>query len=244
MLIKSELYKLQKSKGFKIQLIFMLLASITLYLYISFCRDMKPEEHFDFSGIAILFQLLSSIVYINFISSVFAITFVIKDFEKQTINRTYTYGYTRFQILIAKLISYLIGVLILEGFFIMMLTLLSTIFNGFGEELTFIGIIYLLKLILINIICCISLACITFLIAIITQSIIATIFSPIFVLIIYIISINIPILSNILPVNLLKKIYEGTTSISMICLYLFSCIFLMLISIGLSNIFLNKKELK
>jgi ABC-type transport system involved in multi-copper enzyme maturation permease subunit len=243
-LIKGEFFKLKKSKGVKAAILLVLIASIALCGYIELCKKLKPGDHIEAEGIAILFQLLSAIVYVNFLSFIMAVVLIVMDFEKQTINMTFTYGYSRFQILLAKFIIYSIGVVILEGIFIGALTLWCTILYGFGEKLNIIGTIHILKFILIDILCSIAIASITFIISIVTRSVILAIISPIAVLLLYSISVNIPIICNLLPINLLRKFYENSGSSTDAILFIISSILAIIISIVLSNLYLRKKEFK
>lgn len=245
-LIKGEFFKLKKSRSFKLILIFSLLCSAIFYFYYLISIQKTHKDLNNFSGTSIFYLLLSGLVYENFFSSLIAASFVSKDFEKQTINLSFTYGYSRLNILISKLIVYIIATTLTLYLFIFSCTALFSISYGFGSELTLYCIFMMLKSLIINFLGILTLSTITFLIALITRNSIITIISPFIILLIYY-CINISsnmIVSNLLPVNLvINAIINHVTFIDILKLIISFC-FTSIFSISLCNIFIKKIDLK
>ncbi|MGL4760238.1 MAG: ABC transporter permease [Sarcina sp.] len=245
-LIKGEFFKFRKSRGVRIAMLLTIVSAIFLFMYINlFCTNKLGEVN-SFTGASVLYNIMSGVVWLNFFFSILAAVFVANDFEKETINMTFTYNYSRFDVLISKFIVYSLGIILLKIIFISVNTIMFTLVNGFGETINFILIISYLKWFLISLLCSISTASIIFLIAILSKNTIITVISPIAILIIYMITsaIDNNIISNILPFNLL---IEAIGKYSTIRSSLFSIThsgLIIMISILLCNLHLKTKEFK
>lgn len=245
-LIKGEFFKLKKSKGIKFTVLLTLISSILLFLYIELSLTRKSGEFTNLGGIDILHELLGANLWGNFLFALVAAIFIVRDFEKQTINITFTYGYKKLNILVSKFLVYSLASIVLWWEFIIISTLCFTVLHGFGVNLNMSTLLFLFKITFISILCSIATTSITFTIGIITRNSICTLISPIIICIIYnyISGINNPIISNLLPFDLLINVLGEFSTRNDVILSVCSSILTTVIMLLISNLYLRKKEFK
>lgn len=245
-LIKGEFFKIRKNLNIKLYITIILISSIIFCGYFQICIQKNPQSFHNISGIRIFYSLLSSVVYQNFLYALIAAIFICKDFQNQTINKIFTFGYKRIEILLSKFFVYLIICIVTFYAFTLFSTIIFSLFHGFGEDLNTGFILILLKSILVNILGIITISSITFFISILSRKSILTIISPLIIFIIFMNIANVKsfIISNLLPFNLVIDALNNKVRLIDFIYLLISCIITTTLSLYLSNHHIKKLEFK
>jgi ABC-2 type transport system permease protein len=136
-LLKVEFYKLKTSKTFKLILVLMVLQSIL-------CPILYSKE---MTGKQVLLQVFAAqevIALLIFIGA-FAAFYIGDDFKSGCIKNLIAYGHKRRNIVIAKSISYSIGIAIISLTSPILIATINTIMNGYGEVFTLNSLVFILK---------------------------------------------------------------------------------------------------
>lgn len=246
-LLKGELFKIKNSRVGKLLIFVPIIASILtfLYLFISTEANSKISNN-TFTGIAIFYGLTSGILYETILSAILASSFVCSDFSNGTINLSLTYGYSRFKVLLSKLVVFLIANMFMNTLFIFITTTFCSVAYGFGEELSIYCIWLLIKNLFANCLGTITISTIIFFIAILCKHVIAVLVLPIFFFFIYALTTSFtdPVIPNLLPCNLVINAINNSCSFLDIIKILISCIVTSTICIYLSYIYIRKVDFK
>jgi len=136
--IRAELLKLRKSFGF-LTLLFSMLGIGVLLAFI-FLSASEPVSGLDAFNRGVMTVEISIIVI-----SIFTAIFICGEFENRTICTSIFCGHNRWSILLAKVAVYFIGTAILATVFLTAITVIVTVRNGFGSELTAYVALYLVR---------------------------------------------------------------------------------------------------
>ncbi len=142
-LIKADFFKLRKALSYKILLIVeVALCLLLVGMMIYAANNLEIPEGVTISGdlsmsgfdgfLSSLTQVQFNITYL----SIFAALFICSDFTNRTIVGALSTGHSRISVIFSKLIVYLVGAVGLLLVMPVLMTLLLTIINGFGRELT------------------------------------------------------------------------------------------------------------
>ncbi|WP_123052794.1 ABC transporter permease [Clostridium sp. JN-1] len=178
-LIRGEFYKLRKSK-YLIAIILAILAVIFILpkgfdANMTSMRGSLPEQVAN--GIYSIGYAFAWIPMTSFIFALFAGEFIAKDL-KNTMSKSFIYGYKRSKVILSKLIVFIISFLFLELIYITSLCIYASINYGFCRTLNYSTILYLIRVIGIGIMYSAATMSIVYMIAIITKSNVCTTISP------------------------------------------------------------------
>ncbi len=194
-LIRGEFYKLRKSKYF-IGMIFLALVA-SFFLMRGFDSDVQslrgahPEIVNGMYSINYAFEY---ILFTSFIFALFAGEFIAKDL-KNNMSKSFIYGYKRSKVILSKLIVFIISSLFLELIYTTILVIYASINYGFCEALNYNTILFLIRIIVIGIMCNVATISIVAMIAIVTKNNLCTVVSPIlfFILLFFVSNLKPPI---------------------------------------------------
>lgn len=185
-LIRGEFYKLRKSKYFIGMIFLSLVAGSLLIIQWDTDEKFKVSDLGLITGINSISYALEFIILTSFMFALLAGEFIAKDFKNNNINKCFSYGYTRSQIILSKLIIFIIFSVLLEVIYTTILVIYVSMKHGFCEVLNVATLLYLFRVIVVGIMYNIATICIIAMIAIITKSNFCTIVTPV----IFIISIS------------------------------------------------------
>lgn len=136
-LIKAEFYKLKTSKTFKAILILMLIQSILCHILFSS----------SMTGKQVLIQVFAAQEFLSLyiIIGVFAAYYIGDEFSSGCIKNLIAYGHKRQDIVIAKSIAYFVGIAIITLISPILITIINTVMNGYGEIFTLNSFAFILK---------------------------------------------------------------------------------------------------
>jgi ABC-type transport system involved in multi-copper enzyme maturation permease subunit len=239
-LIRGELYKLVRDRGTKLSFIIAIVASVLMTLIFKYQSNLGSNSNLNITGIQVFKALSSQFLFQNLIFSILAAEFIAKDFEKNTINRTFTYGYSRRNVIVSKLIAYFIAIIGIMAIHTLLTTIIISIFNGFGEYKMFSIIVTAI----ISIFCGIATASITGMIAIISQNVVITIISSVGLYIINeIMSFLFKFVVDILPFNI-GQIAISSFQLRMIIIAIISSIITIILTIFVSTYKIEGRNIK
>ena len=136
-LLKSEFYKLKTSRIFQLILTLMVIQSILCPIL--FSRSMTGKE-----ALIQVFAAQEFLVLVMLIG-VFAATYIGDEFNSGCIKNLIAYGHKRRDIVIAKSISYYVGIAIISLTSPILITIINTIINGYGEVFTLNSLAFILE---------------------------------------------------------------------------------------------------
>ena len=137
--IRAEFLKLRKSYGFLTLLFFMVGIGASLaFIFLSASDTVSGLEAFNRGVMAVEINII--------MISIFAAIFISGEFENRTIGTSVFCGRSRWSVLLAKIIVYFIGVIVIVTGFLAVLTIIVKTRNGFGSELTADEAVYLLRI--------------------------------------------------------------------------------------------------
>lgn len=137
-LLKAELYKLKTSKIFLAILLLNILQSILCPIL--FSRTMTGKK--------VLIQVFSAQEFIGFFifTGLFAAYYIGNEFSFRHIVNLISYGHKRRDIVIAKSIVYYVGIIIINLISPILITIINTLMNGYGESFTFNSFIFIIEI--------------------------------------------------------------------------------------------------
>jgi ABC-2 type transport system permease protein len=136
-LIKVEFYKLKTSKIFRVILTLMLIQSILCPILFSS----------SMTGKQVLIQVFAAQEFLSLyiIIGVFAAYYIGDEFSSGCIKNLSAYGHKRRHIIIAKSIAYYVGIAIIGLISPILITIINTVMNGYGEVFTLNSFTFILK---------------------------------------------------------------------------------------------------
>lgn len=166
-LIKVEFYKLKTSKTFKGILLLMVIQS--MLCPILFSRSMTGKH--------VLIQVFGAqeFLALQMLIAVFAGFYIGDEFSLGCIKNLISYGHKRRDIVIAKSISYYAGVAAISLTSPILITIINTIMNGYGEAFTLNSFTFIIKLSLLMLLIYIGIASIGVLVCFIWKNAIITV---------------------------------------------------------------------
>ena len=136
--IRAELLKLRKSSGFVSLILSMLGIGAALgFVFLSAFEPVSGLEAFNRGIMGVEINII--------VISIFAALFICGEFENRTIGTSLFCGRSRWSVLLAKISVYFVGVAILVTVFLAAITMIVTIRNGFGYELSADMVEYLVR---------------------------------------------------------------------------------------------------
>ncbi len=137
-LLKSEFYKLKTSKIFLVILLLNVLQSILCPIL--FSRTM--------TGRKVLIQVFLAQEFIGFFifTGLFAAYYIGNEFSFRHIVNLISYGHKRRDIVLAKSIVYYFGITIINLLSPILITIINTLMNGYGEPFTFNSFIFIVEI--------------------------------------------------------------------------------------------------
>lgn len=172
-LIRGEFYKLKKSKCF----VGMIFLWALFSMMIVYCLIKDAHANISMCGVLGIAEFLQLQIFFNFLYATFAGLFISNDFSNNTINRTFTYGYSRSQVILSKIIVYVLYSLLLEVVTAVITGILFTKMYGFNN---FDGVniqLYLFRVIFVSMLCIIASSLIIAVVSVLSKSIIITLTS-------------------------------------------------------------------
>lgn len=167
-LLKSEFYKLKTSKAFLAILLLNILQSILCPIL--FSRTMTGKK--------VLIQVFGAQEFIGFFifTGLFAACYIGNEFSFRHIVNLISYGHKRRDIVLAKSIVYYVGITIISLLSPILITIINTLMNGYGEPFTFNSFIFIVEIFFLMTLVYIGLSSIGLLISFIFKSPIIIIF--------------------------------------------------------------------
>jgi|GEM_PF-1562996 len=248
-LIRGEFYKLRKSKYF-IGMIFLALVA-SFFMMIGFDSDAQnlrgahPELVNGMYSMKYAFQY---ILFTSFIFALFAGEFIAKDL-KNNMSKSFIYGYKRSEVILSKLIVYIISSLFLELIYTTILAIYASVNYGFCEALNYNTILFLIRIIVIGIMYNVATISIVAMIAVVTKSNFCTVVSPVllFILSFFISNLKSPI-STIVALACPFIVGQGAiaqfASKSYIIIGITSSIVTFIITIVVSLLYVKHEDIK
>lgn len=181
-LVRGEFYKLRKSKYF----IGMIIMSIAIsFPFIEIWSGDIQRNTMLHHG---MYSIHYSFMFISFSSILFALLaedFIAKDFKNRSISKSFAYGYGRKEVILSKLIVFIMFSLFLELIYTVILVIYASMKYGFCDTLDTNAIMYLFRMISIGIIYNAATISVIGAVAVITKSSFFTFISPIILFIGY-----------------------------------------------------------
>lgn len=178
-LIRGEFYKLRKGKYFIGMIFLALVASFFLMrgfdLDVQSLRGTHPELVNGMYSINYAFQYIP---FTSFIFALFAGEFIAKDL-KNNMSKSFIYGYKRSEVILSKLIVFIISSLFIELIYTTIIVIYASVNYGFCEALNYNTILFLSRIIVIGIMYNVATISIVAMIAIVTKSNLCTVVLPI-----------------------------------------------------------------
>lgn len=140
-LLKNELYKLKKSKVFYSFLFCIAAQAVVVYAI--------PDKPLLLSGKE-MFEYITNVqngLATNILVGIFVAECIVTEFTSGYIKNLITYGHKRTTIFVSKAIVYYVSIIIMGLILPIGMMIINTVMNGYGEELNFKSITYLLGMI-------------------------------------------------------------------------------------------------
>ncbi|MBW9148786.1 ABC transporter permease [Clostridium sp. CM028] len=166
-LLKVEFYKLKTSKTFKLILVLMVVQSILCP--ITFSKEMTGKQ--------VLLQVFGAqeFIALYMLIGAFAACYIGDEFSTGCIKNLIACGHKRRDIVIAKSISYYVGIAIISLTSPILITIINTIMNGYGEVFTLNSLAFILELSFLMVLIYIGIGSIAVLISFIARNSIITV---------------------------------------------------------------------
>lgn len=246
-LIRGEFYKLRKSKYYIGMILLSILASF--FLIIVWDKYAQQAVHHDLvNGTYSISYAFQFILYSSFLFALFGGEFIAKDFNDSNISKSFSYGYRRSQVILSKLIVFIITSLFLEIIYTTILVIYSSLNYGFCEVLNLSTILYLIRVIVIGIMYSAATICIIAMIAIITKSTFCTFVSPVILFLCY--QLCSTSIGTYIGAYILLPYVAGQGAISRfapksdIILGIISSLLTFIITIGVSMLYVRYEDIK
>lgn len=169
-LIRGEFYKLRKSK-YLIEIL-VLLTIVSSYFYVLICSsDIVKNENYDYiNGVSYIPYSSLFIIFSSFIFALLGGEFIAKDFKSGNMSRIFGYEYRKEQVVLSKLIVFMLFSLLLEVVYTSILVIYVSVNYSFCEGIDFNNVLYLFMATGIGIMYNLAAICIIAMVAIITKS--------------------------------------------------------------------------
>lgn len=248
-LIRSEFYKLRKSKYFIVMLPLSILIGLCLiWMWDSDVNHWKSTAPNNINGVYSIVYSFGWNMLTSFIFALLAIGTIVKDFKTSNVINCFCCGYSRRKVILSKLVAFTLFSLFLELIYTMFLVIYASLSYGFWGSLD-INYLYLTRIIVIYILCSSSSTSIIAMIAIVSRSNLITIVSPIILMICYSLSTSkfnpfIQKIFSYMPnvAGLLAS--EPHLPISYAVIGVISSIVTFIITIGSSLLYIKHKDIK
>lgn len=166
-LLKAEFHKLKTSKILYLLFGLMVIQSIAVPIYSSNLRIKSGQE------MLLLMFPMQQFLSLTIVMGIFS-CFITEDFYSGVIKNLISYGHKRRNIVIAKSIAYYTGVIIISFIFPILITIINTVMNGYGEAFTLDSIFLILRVVLLMLLIYTAMASIAVLIAFISRNMVIT----------------------------------------------------------------------
>lgn len=187
-LIRSELYKIKKSKVIILSIIF------TIFISMYFIDELNKKSHISNYVLNVKYSIGYSFQCCIFESLIFlfiAAKFIVGDFRNKTLNHgVLVYGYSRSKVLLSKLISFILICLFCEMIFIFLINGYVAINYGIHDIGNIESLMFLFRVISVGLIYSISLMCIIYCVAVLVRNTIALLLIPLIGVISWIVCFN------------------------------------------------------
>jgi len=207
-------------------------------------RGAHPELVNGMYSIDYAFQ---SILFTSFIFALFAGEFIAKDL-KNNMSKSFIYGYKRSEVILSKLIVFIISSLFLELIYTTILAIYASINYGFCEALNYNTILFLIRILVIGIMYNVATISIVAMIAIVTKSNFCTVISPVlFILSFFISNLKSPIstmVAYVCPFIIGKGAMAQFAPKSYIIIGIISSIVTFIITIVVSLLYVKHEDIK
>jgi len=246
-LIRGEFYKLRKSKYFISIILLSLVAGLVLMLQLDYDIEVLQSVRYDIvNGVYSVSYAFYFIVGGSFLFALLGGEFIAKDFKNNNINSSFIYGYTRNQVLLSKLIVFIIFCLFLEVIYSTILVIYVSVNHGFYDVLNLSTILYLIRVIIVGIMYNVATMCIIFMISIITKSIFFTFASPFILWISFSVGDSHigPYIFSYMPYVVGRQATSKFASESDIIMGIISSLLTFIITIGVSILYVRHKDIK
>ncbi|MDR1640474.1 MAG: ABC transporter permease [Clostridiales bacterium] len=165
--IRAEFLKLRKSSGFlTIAVVMLVIAGFMSRLYMSAADPVTGYEAFKRAITTVELQIL--------FVGIFAAVFICDEFQNRTIGASVYGGNGRLSVVIAKLVAFFSGVLVVAAVFLAIIIITLSIVNGFGEELTTSTTLWLCQAVFLYLLGCVAMASFSAMISYIAKSVLET----------------------------------------------------------------------
>lgn len=144
-LLKIEFYKLKKSKMFYFFLLLTILQAAVVYVFTTHGYSQNLSLMSGKQTLLYMFMIQSNLS-INIFIGVFASDYIVTEFTSGYIKNLISYGHNRKSIFIAKTMVYYVSVIIISFIVPVIMAVINTVRNGYGEVFTFNSLIYLIML--------------------------------------------------------------------------------------------------
>lgn len=245
-LIRGEFYKLRKSRYF-IGMIFLSLVSAFLMMtyYDDNIHRLTGANPEIASGMYSIYYPFTCIIFTSFIFSLLAGEFIAKDL-KNNISKSFIYGYKRSEVVLSKLIIFILFSLFIELIYTVILVCYAD--KAYWFDYNIENILALIRIIGIGILYNVATISVAAMIAVITKNNLITVISPIM----FIVLIPILALHNFISIIVayLCPIVAGEAAIARfaptfdIILGIVSSILTLIITIGGSLLYVKHEDIK
>lgn len=245
-LIRGEFYKLRKSRYF--------IGMILLSLFAAFLMMSKYDDNIHrltganteiASGMYSIYYPFTCIIFTSFLFSLFAGEFIAKDL-KNNISKSFIYGYKRSEVILSKLIVFIIFSLFIELIYTVILVYYAD--KAYWFDYNVENIIVLIRIIGIGTLYNVATISIVAMIAIITKNRLVTVCSPILFLLSILILVRQSFISIIVayvcPFIIGESAIARFAPTSDIIIGIVSSVLTLIITIGVSLIYVKREDIK
>lgn len=168
-LLKAEFYKLKRDKVFYILVGLMILESILCPII--FSKNMTGKK--------VLTTVLGAHEFLDFIilAGIYAGSCIAYEFKVGFIKENISYGHKRMDVVIAKSFVYYFAITIISLISPILITIINTVMNGYGETFTMDSLIFIFRVIVLMELIYISMSSIAVFIAFVSRNYIITMVS-------------------------------------------------------------------
>jgi ABC-type transport system involved in multi-copper enzyme maturation permease subunit len=245
-LIRGEFYKLRKSMCFPLGI---LLSLVSAFLMMAYFDDnlhrLAGASHEITSGVYSIYYPFTCIIFTSFIFSLLAGEFIAKDL-KNNISKSFIYGYKRSEVILSKLIVFILFSLFIELIYIVIVVCYAD--KAYWFDYNIENILVLIRIIIIGILYNVATISIVAMIAVITKNNLITVVSPImFILLIPILALNnfiSVIVAYLCPLIAGEGAIARFASTGDIIIGIVSSIITLIITIGGSLVYTKREDVK
>lgn len=144
-LLKIEFYKLKRSKMVYFFIFLCIMQSIVVYAVTTYGFSTNLATSSGKETLLFMFGIQDGLA-LNIIAGVLAADYICIEFTSGHIKNLVAYGHKRINIFIAKSIVYYVTVIIITFIGPLIMAIINTVLNGYGEAFTFHSLIFLIKI--------------------------------------------------------------------------------------------------